>query len=47
MRYIPTGRSLEVKSITLDGTHINGVQEIDAHSLFGIMQVKASHDWFT
>ena len=36
MRYIPTGRDLEEKSIPLDGKHIGGQLEIDTHRLFGI-----------
>lgn len=30
----------------LDTTHYGGIQEIDAHNLYGIMQVKSSHEWF-
>lgn len=49
--YIPTGRDLETKSIALDAFHVNTsdgyqITELDAHSLFGTMQVKASHEWF-
>lgn len=44
--YVPTGRDLEMKSITLDGVHAGGVTELDAHSLFGTMEVKATHEWF-
>lgn len=44
--YIPTGRDLEEKSITLDAMHADGVTELDAHSLFGTMEVKATHEWF-
>lgn len=44
--YVPGGRNLETKSISLDATHFNGVQEIDAHSTFGYMEVKATHEWF-
>lgn len=49
--YTPTGRNLETKSMPLDAYHSSGpidknVTELDAHSLFGTMQVKASHEWF-
>lgn len=44
--YIPTGSNIETKSISLDATHANGVKELDAHSLFGSMEVKATHEWF-
>lgn len=33
--YIPTGRDLETKSISLDAVHKNGDTELDTHSLFG------------
>lgn len=45
-RYTPTGRYLEQQSIPLDGTHYNDVKEIDAHNLFGISEVKTTHEWF-
>lgn len=52
--YTPTGRDLETKSIALDAVHGNmtvagaelNVTQLDAHSLFGTMEVKATHDWF-
>jgi alpha-glucosidase len=44
--YVPTGRDLEEKSISLDALHAGGVTELDAHSLFGTMEVKATHEWF-
>jgi alpha-glucosidase (family GH31 glycosyl hydrolase) len=44
--YTPTGRNLEDKSITLDAKHANGYTELDTHSLFGTMEIKATHDWF-
>jgi len=37
--YVPTGRDLEEKSITLDAVHADGTLELDAHSLFGTMEV--------
>lgn len=46
LRYVPTGRDLETKSIGLDGYHSNGFLELDMHSLFGTMEVKATHEWF-
>ena len=44
--YVPTGRDLEWKSIDLDALHAGGITEMDAHSLFGTMEVKATHEWF-
>lgn len=51
LAYTPTGRDLETKSIALDAVHAAPlreeiVTELDAHSLFGTMQVQASHKWF-
>lgn len=46
LRYTPTGRDLEIKGIGLDAYHSNGFQELDMHSLFGTMEVKATHEWF-
>jgi alpha-glucosidase (family GH31 glycosyl hydrolase) len=41
---------LETKAIALDAYHDtidgNDITELDAHSLFGTMQVKTSHEWF-
>lgn len=45
--YTPTGESLETKAISLDVKHFNNYTELDAHSLFGTQQVKASNAWFT
>lgn len=44
--YLPTGRSLETKSITLDAKHYNGDTELDVHSMFGAYMVRATHEWF-
>jgi len=44
--YIPTGRDLEMKSITLDAKHANGYTELDVHSLFGAMESAVTHQWF-
>jgi hypothetical protein len=41
--YIPTGRNLETKSLSLDGLHHGNVTEFDAHSLFGTMEVMTTH----
>ena len=46
MKYTPTGRFLSRKALYLDGTHVNGVKEIDAHNLFGTMEVKTTDEWF-
>lgn len=44
--YTPTGRNLEIQSIPLDAYHYDGYLEIDVHSLFGTMEVQATHEWF-
>ena len=44
--YLPTGRSLETKSIPLDAKHHNGDSELDVHSMFGAYETKATHEWF-
>lgn len=44
--YVPSGRDLEVKGMDLDAYHSNGFTELDMHSLFGTMEVKATHEWF-
>lgn len=44
--YTPTGRNLERQSIPLDATHSDGTIELDAHSLYGTMQVQTSHEFF-
>jgi hypothetical protein len=44
--YMPTGASLETKAISLDVQHAQNYTQLDAHSLFGTLQVKASHEWF-
>lgn len=46
LSYVPTGRDLETKSLSLDGVHANNYTELDTHSLFGTMEVKATHEWF-
>lgn len=46
LRYTPTGRSLEDKSIPLDGYHANDALELDVHNLFGIKVVQSVHNWF-
>jgi alpha-glucosidase (family GH31 glycosyl hydrolase) len=46
LKYTPSGEDLETKAISLDATHYNGYQQLDAHSLFGASQVRASHQWF-
>jgi len=46
LSYVPTGRDLEEKSMSLDGVHANNYTELDTHSLFGTYEVKATHEWF-
>lgn len=38
MKYVPTGRSLETKAMTLDAFHYGGILEIDAHSTYGALE---------
>jgi hypothetical protein len=45
--YTPTGEDLETKSISLDVQHANGMLQLDAHSLFGALQVQTSSGWFS
>ena len=44
--YVPTGRDLEMKSMTLDAIHQGGILELDVHSLFGTMEVQSAHEYF-
>jgi len=46
LAYIPTGRDLEEKSISLDAVHATGDIDLDVHSLFGTMQTAATKQWF-
>ena len=46
LKYIPTGRDLEDKTIPLDTTHANGLTQLDTHNIYGTQMVKASHEWF-
>jgi alpha-glucosidase (family GH31 glycosyl hydrolase) len=45
--YIPTGRNLEDKGLSLDAMHHSGHTELDTHSLFGTEETQATHDYFT
>ena len=36
MKYTPSQRNLEGKSISLDAQHYDGTYELDAHNTFGI-----------
>lgn len=45
-RYVPTGRDLEVQSMTLDSAHRDGNISLDTHSLYGIQEIKVTHEWF-
>jgi len=51
--YVPSQRNLESKSLALDSVHADNeelgtknVTELEAHSLFGTMEVQATHNWF-
>lgn len=46
--YVPTERSLQSGSIPLEAVHgeEGKIFELDAHSLWGTMEAKASSDWF-
>jgi len=44
--YTPTGESIQTKAISLDAQQAQNYTQLDAHSLFGTQQVKASFDWF-
>lgn len=48
--YVPAGRDLETKSISLDATHTdadgNTLYELDVHSTYGFYEVKATSEWF-
>ena len=46
LKYIPTGRDLEFKSISLDVQHKDGSYQLDTHSLFGISEIQATDQWF-
>ena len=48
--YVPSGRNIEEKSISVDAVHMladgETVTELDAHSTFSTLQTKATSDWF-
>jgi alpha-glucosidase (family GH31 glycosyl hydrolase) len=44
--YIPTGRDLEFKSISLDAVDAEGYKQVDRHSMMGTLEVRATHNWF-
>ena len=46
LKYIPSDRDLDKKSIAVDAYHYGGIKELDVHSLFGIEEVAASHNFF-
>jgi alpha-glucosidase (family GH31 glycosyl hydrolase) len=46
LKYTPTGRDLEGKSMPLDTTHYNGYLQLDAHSYYGTQEVQVTNDWF-
>lgn len=47
LRYVPTGRDLQQKSIDLDVMHYNNYTELDTHSLMGTKMSQATNNWFT
>jgi len=47
LKYIPSGRNLEDKSIALDAVHYDGSLELDAHSLYGAMEAQHTAKYFT
>ena len=46
LKYIPSDRDLNIKSISVDAEHYGGLLELDVHSLFGIEEVAATHDFW-
>jgi alpha-D-xyloside xylohydrolase len=46
LKYTPTGRDLETKSMPLDATHYNGLSQIDTHNYYGTHEVKVTDEWF-
>jgi alpha-glucosidase (family GH31 glycosyl hydrolase) len=44
--YTPGQRSLNSRSLMTTAKHENGVREIDTHSLYGSMEVKATKEWY-
>jgi alpha-glucosidase (family GH31 glycosyl hydrolase) len=44
--YIPGGRDLNTKSISIDALHANGTTEFEAHSLYGFYMTKATNQFF-
>ena len=45
--YMPTGRYLEDRGISLDAYHSGtGDIQLDTHSLFGTMETIATNEWF-
>jgi alpha-glucosidase (family GH31 glycosyl hydrolase) len=45
--WIPGGRDLNTKSISIDALHHDGTYEFEAHSLYGFYMTKASSQYFT
>jgi len=47
LKYTPTGRDLELpNSLPLDTVHSTGDIQLNTHSLFGISEIKVTHEWF-
>jgi len=45
--YVPGDVDLEEHSVSIDGKHYDGHNELDYHSLFGYLQGKATAKYFT
>jgi lysosomal alpha-glucosidase len=43
LRYTPTGRSLERKSLPLDIEHYNKMTTLDTHNIYGAHQIATTH----
>ena len=46
LKYVPTNRRLETKSMSVDALHYGNILELDTHSLFGAMEVMNTHTFF-
>jgi hypothetical protein len=46
LKYTPSQRNLETKSIAVDVRHYDGTWELDAHNIYGISEIQVTHQWF-